>query len=55
MLLEPLIQQLREMRLNGLATSLEQQIADRAVDAMRFEDRLALMIQHERAERSTTV
>jgi DNA replication protein DnaC len=52
MLLEPLIQQLREMRLHGLAAALEQQLTDREIEAMRFEERLALMIQHERAERA---
>jgi len=51
-LLEPLIQQLREMRLHGLAAAPEQQLTDRGIEAMRFEERLALMIQRERAERA---
>jgi len=46
MLIEPLIQQLREMRLHGLAAALEQQLTDREIEAMRFEERLALMIAY---------
>lgn len=52
MLTEPLIQQLNGLRLHGMAASLEQQLA--APDAARqpFENRLGLMIQQERIERS---
>ena len=54
MLTEPLIQQLQELRLRGMATALEQQLADREAAALRFEERLALMLQHERAERASS-
>lgn len=52
MMSEPLVQQLQEMHLRGMASALEQQLRDRESDALRFEERLALMIQHERAERA---
>lgn len=53
MLIEPLIQQLEELRLRGMAAALAQQLAvpDRA--ALPFEERLGLMIQHERVERAS--
>ena len=54
MLTEPLIQQLQELRLRGMAAALEQQLADREASALRFEERLALMLQHERAERASS-
>lgn len=52
MLTEPLVQQLADLRLRGMAAALEQQMAapDRA--QMSFEDRLGLMIQHEMTERA---
>jgi len=42
------------MRLHGLAAALEQQLTDREIEGMRFEERLALMIQHERANRANS-
>ena len=54
MLTEPLIQQLQELRLRGMAAALEQQLADREAAALRFEEPLALMLQHERAERGSS-
>jgi DNA replication protein DnaC len=54
MLIEPLIQQLQEMRLHGMVAALEQQLTDADIGALRFEERLALMIQHERAERANS-
>lgn len=53
MLTQPLIQQLHELRLRGMACALEQQgmNADRA--ALSFEERLGLMIQHEMTERAS--
>jgi DNA replication protein DnaC len=53
MLTQPLIQQLHDLRLRGMAASLEQQDrnADRA--ALSFEERLGLLIQHEITERAT--
>jgi DNA replication protein DnaC len=52
MLTEPLVQQLNELRLRGMAATLEQQLAlpDRA--QMSFEDRLGLLIQQELSERA---
>lgn len=54
MLTEPLVQQLNELRLRGMATALEQQLAlpDRA--QMTFEDRLGLLIQQELSERASS-
>lgn len=53
MLTQPLIQQLHELRLRGMAHALEQQHtnADRA--ALSFEERLGLMIQHEITDRAS--
>lgn len=53
MLTEPLIQQLHELRLKGMAASLEQQLSCTETTARSFEDRLGLMIQHELTERSS--
>lgn len=53
MLTEPLIQQLHELRLNGMAAALEQQLASPDRTALAFEDRLGLMIQHEITERAS--
>jgi DNA replication protein DnaC len=51
MLTEPLIQQLTELRLRGMAASLEQQLASPDTKRQSFENRLGLMIQQERLER----
>lgn len=51
MLTEPLIQQLTEMRLRGMAAALEQQLASPDSQRQSFENRLGLMIEHERIER----
>ena len=51
MLTEPLIQQLTELRLRGMAASLEQQLASPDTKRQSFESRLGLMIQQERIER----
>ena len=53
MLTEPLIQQLHDLRLKGMAASLEQQLSSTETTARSFEDRLGLMIQHEITERSS--
>ena len=47
MLTEPLIQQLHTLRLNGMASALEQQRASPDLTDCSFEDRLGLMIQQE--------
>ena len=44
MLTEPLVQQLTELRLRGMAAALEHQIASPDRTQMSFEDRLGLMI-----------
>jgi DNA replication protein DnaC len=51
MLIEPLIQQLTELRLRGMAASLEQQLASPDVGRQSFENRLGLMLQQELIER----
>lgn len=51
MLTEPLIQQLNELRLRGMAASLEQQCASPDVVRQTFDNRLGLMIQQEIIER----
>jgi DNA replication protein DnaC len=51
MLTEPLIQQLSELRLRGMAASLEQQLTSPDTKRQTFESRLGLMIQQERLER----
>jgi len=53
MMMDTLIEQLKALNLNGLAASLERQIADETSDAMSFEERLGLMIQNETAERDS--
>jgi DNA replication protein DnaC len=53
MLTQPLIQQLHELRLRGMAASLEQQHANADRMALSFEERLGLLIQHEITERAT--
>jgi len=53
MLTEPLIQQLQDLRLRGMAASLEQQLTSTNSTARSFEERLGLMIQHEITERAS--
>lgn len=53
MLTEPLVKQLTELRLRGIATALERQLASSDRTQMSFEDRLGLMIQHEITERAS--
>ncbi len=52
MLTEPLIQQLHSLRLKGMAHALEQQQASPDLSDRSFEDRLAMLIQHESTERA---
>jgi DNA replication protein DnaC len=52
MLTEPLVQQLADLRLRGMAAALEQQMAVPDHTQLSFEDRLGLMIQHELTERA---
>jgi DNA replication protein DnaC len=51
MLTEPLIQQLRDLRLTGMAAALAHQTHDDL--NLSFEDRLGLLIQHELTERAS--
>ncbi len=53
MLIQPLLQQLHELRLTGMAAALEQQLATGDDSSLSFEDRLGLLIAHEIAERSS--
>ena len=52
MIIEHLIEQLRALRLNGMADSLQRQLKLPENDALRFEERLHLMINSEHAERA---
>ena len=53
MLTEPLVQQLTDLRLRGMAAALAQQMTVPDRTQMSFEDRLGLMIQHELTERAS--
>lgn len=53
MLTQPLVQQLQELRLRGMAAALEQQLATADRSQLTFEERLGLMIQHEVTERGS--
>jgi DNA replication protein DnaC len=53
MLTQPLIQQLHELRLRGMAAALEQQNTNAERSTLSFEERLGLMIQHEVTERAS--
>jgi DNA replication protein DnaC len=53
MLTEPLIQQLQQLHLKGMAAALEQQMTGADSTARTFEDRLGLLIQHEITDRAS--
>ena len=53
MLTEPLVQQLTDLRLRGMAAALERQLASADRTQMSFEDRLGFMIQQEITERAS--
>jgi DNA replication protein DnaC len=53
MLTEPLIQQLQQLHLKGMAAALEQQMSGADSTARSFEDRLGLLIQHEITDRAS--
>ncbi len=53
MLIEPLIQQLKQLKLNGLAAGLEQQAGAPDSARLSFEERLGLLVQHEAAARAS--
>jgi DNA replication protein DnaC len=53
MLIEPMIQQLHQLRLRGMATGLEQLLSSPQQTNLSFEERLSVMIQHEVTERGS--
>ncbi len=53
MLTQPLLHQLHELRLRGMAAALEQQLTSPATGDLTFDERLALLIQHELVERQS--
>jgi DNA replication protein DnaC len=53
MLIEPMIQQLNQLRLHGMAAGLEQLLRIPNHHALSFEERLSAMIQHEVTERDS--
>src|ERR1700728_2472747 len=53
MLTRPLLQQVHELRLRGMAAALEQQLTTLASTELNFEERLGLLIQHELIERQS--
>ncbi len=52
MLTEPLVRQLHELRLRGMAAALETQLRSHDNHDLSFEERLGLLIEHEVAERA---
>jgi len=53
MLIEPMIHQLHQLRLRGMAAGLEQLLGSAQRQTMSFEERLSVMIQHEITERDS--
>lgn len=53
MLTQPLLHQLHELRLRGMAAALEQQLTTQSSNELTFDERLALLIQHELVERQS--
>jgi DNA replication protein DnaC len=53
MLTQPLLQQLHDLRLRGMAAALEQQLATLTSNELSFDERLGLLIQHELIERQS--
>lgn len=51
MLIEPLLKLLQKLKLTGMLAALERQLGDPDIGAMRFEERFAMLLQHELAER----
>lgn len=51
MLIEPLLQLLGKLKLPGMLAALERQMSDPDATALRFEERLGLLLQHELAVR----
>jgi DNA replication protein DnaC len=53
MLTQPLLDQLQELRLRGMVAALRAQAGDRDAQALTFEERLSLLIQHEVTDRAS--
>lgn len=53
MLQQPLVQHLQSLRLRGMAAAFEHQLAAPDMLHLSFEDRLALLIEHEVADRAS--
>jgi DNA replication protein DnaC len=51
MLIEPVLQLLAKLKLHGMLGALQRQLSDPDAAALRFEERLNLLLQHELAER----
>ncbi len=51
MLIEPVLQLLAKLKLHGMLGALERQLSDPDAGALRFEERLTMLLQHELAER----
>jgi DNA replication protein DnaC len=54
MLIEPVLQLLNKLKLTGMLGALQRQFSDPDAGALRFEERLAMLLQHELAERENT-
>lgn len=53
MLLHPVIQQLRTLKLDGMALALQEQHEQASIRELSFEERLSLLVERERAIRDT--
>ncbi|MCP4966734.1 MAG: ATP-binding protein [bacterium] len=53
MLIHPTLDQLRALRLEGMAKAMEEQLQMSDIEDLRFEDRLALLIDREGTERAS--
>ena len=53
MLIHPTLDQLRSMRLDGMAKALEEQLQMGDIEDLRFEDRLGFLIDREATERAS--
>jgi DNA replication protein DnaC len=51
MLIEPVLQLLGKLKLHGMLDALQRQLSDPDAGALRFEERLTMLLQHELAER----
>ena len=53
MLIHPTLDKLRALRLNGMANGFEEQLQTTGIEELRFEDRLALLVDREATERAS--